>query len=321
MSGRVSIVVALLTAAMAASAGAADGLQQVATIARPEGVQFRFSAVAPDGKQVTVACSDDKLRVFALPTGALLRAIETGGSPPTSLAYAAKAPRLVVSTRDGAVFVFATGDGAQVERVDAGGQPLYGLAVSPDGSLFASIPLGRPAELWELRPARRRAVLRTDFGSSNAIAFSADGTRLVSADEDTAVRVYDARDGRLLTAASDLLLETFAVRFTADGKHLLLGGADKRVTVIDAATAKVARQMQGTHPLEWLEPLPGGRVLTGSFSEESMRKPGPTIVWGGDGAPLVVGSETSFNGGGRLRDGRVMLTSLKDAALVVWAVQ
>jgi WD40 repeat protein len=320
VSRRVSMAAALLGACLAAGADAEDGLQQVATITAPGGVKFRFSAVAPDGKQITVACSDSKLRVFALPAGTLLRTLETAGAAPTWLVYADKAARLAVSTRAGTVFLFATGDGAQVARVDTGGPSINTVALAPDASLLATIPDGKPAELWEVQTAQRRAVLRTDFGSSNSIAFSADGTRLASADEDTAVRVYDGRNGRLLTTTSDLLLETFAVRFSADGKQLLLGGADKRLTVVDAATAKVVRGMQGTHPMAWLEPLAGGRVLTGSFDEETMARPGPSIVWGSDGAPRVVAQARSFNGGGRLSDGGVMLTSLMDGALVVWAV-
>jgi WD40 repeat protein len=180
-----------------------------------------------------------------------------------------------------------------------------------------------PPELWDVASAKRRAILATPFGGSNALDFSPDGTRLASADEDTGIRLYGA-DGVLHATLDGLSLESFALTFTPDGKQMVLGGADKRVTVLDGVTGRIVRQLpKQPDSIVWLAALrAGGTVVSGSFKDESMDLPGATLAWALDGsAPRQIISGQRFNGGGAVKDGRLLLTTMAENAIVVWAVR
>jgi WD40 repeat protein len=311
----------------------ASTLTEVGRIALPADVKAGFSLVSPSGRELTVACADRKLRVFALPPAAHaapaapLRTWALDGEPITWLAYSRDGTWLAASTRKGVVGIFRAGHDESAARLVTArpdrSAEITAVAIAPDGSRVAIAPASAPPEIWDVATGTRRAVLATRFGGANALEFSPDGTRLASADEDTALRLYDA-DGRLRATTDDLLLEPFALAFTADGTQLAVAGADKTVTVLDAVTGKVARTLpRQENPILWvIAPRRGGPVLTGSFDEKSMAIPGPVMAWTLDGAsPRVVARERRFVGGGPVEDGRILLVSAADGALVVWSVR
>lgn len=312
-----------------ALAGAAE-ITEVGRIAVPAGTAVRFLMVSPDGGQLTAAGDDHKLRVWALPPAPAstpLRTLEVDGEPISSIAYSRSGAWMAAGTAKGTVAIFRAASGEAVNRfptTEMGrSERVRALALSSDGSRVAVGRLAVPPELWDVSEGRRRAVLATRFGRSLALDFAPDGTRLASADQDTAVRLYDA-EGKLRAIADDFLLESFALTFTADGTQLLVAGADKRVTVLDGSTAAVVRQLpRQKHPILWLAAFGNGAtVVTGSSQEESARLPGPTLAWPLDGsAPRVVVTDRAFNGRGPVADGSVVLTSLEGGAIVVWAVR
>ena len=328
---RVLGVVLLASAFGRAPQLAAAEMTELGRIAVPADVKVRFLLVSPDGEQLTSACADRKLRVWSVPSGSpsrLLRTLEVDGAPISALAYSFDGTWVGASTANGTVAVFRARTGEPAGRLSTGEKAranlrLGAIAISPDGLRVAVAPVDRPPELWDLDSAQRRAILSTSFGGSNALDFSPDGTRLASADEDTSIRMYDT-DGILRATVEDLPLESFALTFTPDGKQLVLGGADKRVTLLDGATGRVVRQLpKQPDAIAWLAARRAdGTVVSGSFKDESMDLPGPTLAWTLDGAPpREVAAKERFNGGGPLKDGRLLLTTMAEGAIVVWAVR
>ncbi|HEX9366007.1 MAG TPA: hypothetical protein VF921_05235 [Vicinamibacterales bacterium] len=306
-------------------------MTEIGRIAVPADVKVRFLLVSPDGEQITAACRDRKLRVWSVPSASpsrLLRMLEVDGEPISALAYSHDGTWVGASTANGTVAVFRARTGEPAARLSIGGKAranlrLGAIAISPDGSRVAVAPMDTPPELWDVASAKQRAILTTSFGGSNALDFSPDGTRLASADEDTSIRMYDT-DGILRATVEDLPLESFALTFTPDGKQLVLGGADKRVTLLDGATGRVVRQLpKQPDSIAWLVARRAdGTVVSGSFKDESMDLSGPTLAWTLDGAPpREVAAKERFNGGGPLKDGRLLLTTMAEGAIVVWAVR
>jgi WD40 repeat protein len=323
-------VVFLLSALGLAPRLAAAEITEIGRIAVPADVKVRFLRVSPDGRQLTAACGDRKLRVWSVPSenaSGLLRTLDVDGEPISALAYSQDGTWVGASTRKGTVAVFRARTGELAARFNTSGAGrairLDALAISPDGSRVAVAPVNAPPELWDVASAKRRAILTTPFGGSNALDFSPDGTRLASADEDTGIRLYDAEGVRRVTV-DDLPLESFALAFTPDGKHLVLGGADKRVTVLDGVTGKMVRQLpKQPDSIAWLAARrAGGTVVSGSFKDESMDLPGATLAWTLDGAPpREITVKQQFNGGGAVTDGRLLLTTMAEGAIVLWAVR
>jgi WD40 repeat protein len=331
MRSHAMVAAALLLAAGAAGTrmAAADDLAEVGRLAPPPGVQLRFLMVAPDGAQLTAACGDRKLRSWALPLAAGAapqRAIDMDGEPITGIVYSRDGQWLAASTVKGTVVVAraATGEVRARLQTAAPGRStqVAGLAIAPDGSRVAIAPLNAPPEMWDVASASRRAVLVTRFGGTNALDFSPDGSRLATADEDTAIRLYDA-EGRLRATADDLALESFALAFTPDGGRVAVAGADKTLTLLDAVSGAVVRKLprQG-HPILWLAALRrDAAIVSGSFDAKSQDIPGPTLSWPLDGSPpRVLATDRRFLGGGALRDGRLLLATRAEDGIVLWAL-
>jgi hypothetical protein len=68
----------------------------------------------------------------------------------------------------------------------------------------------------------------------NAVTFSPDGNRIVTASEDTTVKVWDAQGGQELLTLKGHTSVVFSVAFSPDGKRLVTGSYDKTARVWDA---------------------------------------------------------------------------------------
>jgi DNA-binding beta-propeller fold protein YncE len=77
------------------------------------------------------------------------------------------------------------------------------------------------------------------------VAFSPDGTRLASAGQDNAVRVWEAATGREALTLKGHTGSVSSVAFSPDGTRLASGGEDQTVRVWDTATGRVTLALPG----------------------------------------------------------------------------
>ncbi|KAJ6567929.1 hypothetical protein DFH09DRAFT_1033857 [Mycena vulgaris] len=112
------------------------------------------------------------------------------------------------------------------------------------------------------------AVLRGHLNSVNSVAFSPDGTHIVSGSRDNTVRVWDAETQTQIGAPLEGHTSWVrSVAFSPDGTHIVSGSDDNTVRVWDAET-----QTQIGAPLEghtnWVQSVAfspdGTRIVSGS---------------------------------------------------------
>src|SRR5581483_3338498 len=95
------------------------------------------------------------------------------------------------------------------------------------------------ARVWDAASGRQLLVLSGDTGAVNAVAFSPDGRRLVTASDEGSVKVWDltpagSRDWLTITAHKG---GVESVIYTSDGRRLATTGfTDGRDKVWDART-------------------------------------------------------------------------------------
>ena len=70
----------------------------------------------------------------------------------------------------------------------------------------------------------------------SSVAFSSDGTRIVSGSWDKSVRIWDASTGALLTMLNGHTSYVSSVAFSSDGTRIVSGSWDKSVCIWDAST-------------------------------------------------------------------------------------
>ena len=106
------------------------------------------------------------------------------------------------------------------------GKELYGLAVSPDGSLLAAGDQDGNISLWEVESGEKLHTLSGHAGLVLRVAFSQDGSRLASAGFDRLAKIWDVNRGSELFSLYGNASNVFGVAFSPDGRSLATAGAD-----------------------------------------------------------------------------------------------
>jgi hypothetical protein len=154
------------------------------------------------------------------------------------------------------------------------------VAWSPDGSAALGCSDGT-VRVHDERTGRRRMTLKGHTAEVLGVAYSRDGSRIVSGSADYTVRVWDARTGKNL-----LTLEVHpegvqkgqtdgvrAVAFSPDGSRIASGSRDGNLRLWDARTGRRLATLEDRSMTSCVVFSPdGSRLASGSYF-------GPVRVW------------------------------------------
>ncbi|MBI1918919.1 MAG: hypothetical protein HYS12_29875, partial [Planctomycetes bacterium] len=96
-------------------------------------------------------------------------------------------------------------------------------------------------KVWDAHTRQEALTLKGHTGQVWSVAFSADGTRIVSGSGESQVikpgevKVWDARTGQETLALKGHTGPVLSVAFSADGKRIVSGSQDQTVKVWDAS--------------------------------------------------------------------------------------
>lgn len=132
--------------------------------------------------------------------------------------------------------IATAGDDAKVRLWDAPGiggvrtleGAFLGAAFSPDGRSIATVGPGKTCELWDRDSGRRVRMLAGHSEDVQAVAFSGDGRRLVSGDDDGTVRIWSVPDGIELTRLDVFTGSVDDLAVTPDLHTIAAIGFDRR---------------------------------------------------------------------------------------------
>jgi WD40 repeat protein len=211
-------------------------------IASLEGHTDGVAAVAftRDGSRLLSASFDGTVRVWDLAKGCQVGtlAVPFGG---WALAGSPDGRWIAAGAPDGTIRVWSAAQLDLVWSVKLNGPPIRALAFSPDSLMLASG--ARDIRLWDSATGAGIAVVRAHRGTTDALAFGADGLRLVSSGDDQTMRVTNLADVDLRVVGRHGRPVT-VVAFTPDSESLVSAAQDRTVRTWRASTGRLIRTME-----------------------------------------------------------------------------
>jgi WD40 repeat protein len=198
------------------------------------------AAFSPDGSVVATASRDLTAMLWDRATGAMIaplgspcgevKAADCHDSWVSSVAFSPTQPVVITGSWDRGVRLWNSQTGAFIHRLalPSVSNPVRRIAMHPkghrlaiatdDGRLtIANLDTRTPVTFWTAHPS-----------TINAIAYSPDGTRIVSVGDDRTARLWDSENGKLLLTLT-MSASVNGAAFDATGTLLATVGNDRQV--------------------------------------------------------------------------------------------
>jgi WD40 repeat protein len=233
-------------------------------IRRFEGLtgKVRCVAFSPDGKLV-LSGSEEGLRLWDAGSGQVVRVLSWGGDQlqyvgatqqarPTwdsvrGVAFSADGQRALSGNEDATMSLWDVATGRELKRFHGYNREINSVAFSPDGRLalsggycyYPSVgqPLPPNLRLWDLEEGREVYGL-SEHMMVLSVAFSPDGSLILSSGDDKSPRLAEARDGGEVRRFTGHTARGCVCVFFPDGQRILSGGWDQTLRVWDVTTGR-----------------------------------------------------------------------------------
>ena len=130
-----------------------------------------------------------------------------------------------------------------------------------------------------------------------SVAFSHDGTQVVSGSDDKTVRIWDVTTGKIkgaprfwksATGKTNRILnghsaEVYSVAFSRDGTRIVSGSADETVRLWNAVTGEIERVLKGDRAWSAVALSPDGTHVVSGHLDTSV------LIW-----DIITGESTSL---------------------------
>ena len=101
------------------------------------------------------------------------------------------------------------------------------------------------AKVWDAKSGQELLTLKGHFYGVNSVAFSPDGTRIVTGGADATAKVWDAKSGKELLTLKGHSDNVNSVAFSSDGRRIVTGSYDHTGKVWDAHNGKELLTLKG----------------------------------------------------------------------------
>lgn len=207
---------------------------------------------------------------------------------------------------------------SQSTRTFTAKAPLDALAMTTDGSLFATGGWDGAAKIWDRKTGTVKHTLQHGGVYVHGIAFSPDGTQLATASDDPAgfVQLWNVETGQLIRRFAGHTDAATSVAFSRDGITLLSASYDNSARLWNVITGEEQRAFQGHTWWVWQAAFSLDEKQIVTVSQD-----GTAIVWNrdtGERSPAFTGHRGPVYCAAFAPDGRSIITGGFDRRILVW---
>ena len=234
-------------------------------------------AISDDGERLAVGRSSSASTVIHDRDGSELTSVGGHWWRTNWLAFAHDGHELLSLGNGGRLLMHDVASGEQLKRLNFPEETVgegCRAAISLDESLIA-VASRAHIHLLDFNSWEARGKLHAGAGNVYALAFSPDGTRLVSGSSDGTLRLWDVGQQELIATLDSHSAAVYAAIFSPDGTRLFSAGRDRVIRVWDAQRLEEIMQLHGhTSLIYCLAFSPDGQTLASGGGDDTVR------LWG-----------------------------------------
>ncbi|GAB4285087.1 MAG: hypothetical protein Fur0025_16370 [Oscillatoriaceae cyanobacterium] len=236
-------------------------------------------AITPDGQTLISGGDDALVNFWDMRSRQLIRTFAAHSSFVMSLKVAPDGQTLLSAALDG----MKIWNVPQRQLMDSQlpFQPLYSVTISPDGSRAATGSKNGAIQLWAITPECRgigcltpasspSGTLKGHTAPASALAFTPDGTRLISGSYDQTIKIWHLDTDKVDTLPGhNTRIKSVAI--TSDGQTLASAAADG-INIWNLSTGELLYSLtEGVEGVNALVFTPDGQFLIASGAQNTIK--------------------------------------------------
>ncbi|KAF5340656.1 hypothetical protein D9611_007288 [Ephemerocybe angulata] len=235
-------------------------------------------AISGDGSWIVSGSDDRTVRTWDVMTGKEKQVLLGHTGAVKAVAVSWDGTRICSGGDDHRVRAWDAATGAVQSIMEGHTGGVNSVAFSRDGKWIASGAWDQTIRVWGAPSTKRvwgasstksklQKVLQGHNNGVMSVAFSMDGTRIVSASSDCTGKVWDASTGSLLRTLVGHTRIVMSIALSPDARRIISGSYDHTLRVWDASTGEVQNVLAEHSGIVWSVAFSsdGRRVATGSF--------------------------------------------------------
>ncbi|HLK22248.1 MAG TPA: c-type cytochrome domain-containing protein [Bryobacteraceae bacterium] len=194
-------------------------------------------AFSPDGRSVATASYDKFVKLFDIESEKEVRTYKDHIDAVYAVEFTPDGKRLVSGSADRSVKIWNVESGERLYTLSDPQDGINTLAIDPTGKLVAAAGLDKSIRIWALGEKEGK-LLHSQIAHEDAIlrlAWSPDGTELVSSSADHTVKVFSSKDLSELHSYTEPDW-VYGLQFAPNGKTFAIGRFDGSLTITPQGT-------------------------------------------------------------------------------------